>query len=41
MAIAERVAFGTLDNAPAEAIELRAGALSARILPFGATLANV
>lgn len=41
MAKAERVAFGTLDGAAAEAIELRAGALSARILPFGATLQSL
>jgi len=39
--MAERVAFGTLDGAPAEAIELRAGKLSARILPFGATLQSL
>ncbi|WP_230769405.1 aldose epimerase family protein [Sphingomonas sp. Leaf4] len=38
MATATRVSFGTLDGAPAEAIELAAGALFARILPFGATL---
>lgn len=41
MAEADRIAFGTLDNAAAEAIELRAGALSARILPFGATLQSL
>lgn len=41
MASAERVAFGTLDGALAEAIELRAGKLSARILPFGATLQSL
>ncbi|KQM20101.1 aldose epimerase [Sphingomonas sp. Leaf24] len=41
MADAERVAFGTLDGTPAEAIELRAGPLSARILPFGATLQSL
>ncbi len=41
MADAERMAFGTLDGAPAEAIELRAGTLSARILPFGATLQSL
>lgn len=41
MTNARRVAFGTLDGAPAEAIELSAGALSARILPFGATLQSL
>ncbi|WP_242119291.1 aldose epimerase family protein [Sphingomonas lacusdianchii] len=41
MADAKRVAFGTLDGAPAEAIELDAGKLSARILPFGATLQSL
>ncbi|MDJ0275417.1 aldose epimerase family protein [Sphingomonas sp. 2R-10] len=41
MAEADRIAFGTLDGAPAEAVELRAGALSARILPFGATLQSL
>ncbi len=38
MATATRVGFGTLDGAPADAIELACGALSARVLPFGATL---
>jgi aldose 1-epimerase len=38
MATAIRSAFGTLDGAPADAIELACGALSARILPLGATL---
>ncbi|MEP9401744.1 aldose epimerase family protein [Sphingomonas sp. VNH70] len=38
MATAIRTSFGTLDGAPAEAIELAAGELSARILPLGATL---
>ncbi len=41
MASARRIAFGTLDDAPAEAIDLTAGALSARILPFGATLQSL
>ncbi|MEH3040646.1 MAG: galactose mutarotase [Sphingomonas paucimobilis] len=41
MAEAHRIAFGTLDGAPAEAVELRAGALSARILPLGATLQSL
>ncbi len=38
---ATRIAFGTLDGAPAEAIELTNGALSARILPLGATLQSL
>lgn len=38
---AKRIAFGTLDDAPAEAIELTAGALSARVLPLGATLQSL
>ncbi len=41
MASARRIAFGTLDGAPAEAIDLTAGALSARILPLGATLQSL
>ncbi|WP_294322881.1 aldose epimerase family protein [uncultured Sphingomonas sp.] len=41
MTNAERVTFGTLDGQPAEAIELTAGALSARILPLGATLQSL
>lgn len=38
---ARRIAFGTLDGQPAEAIELTAGLLSARILPLGATLQSL
>ncbi|WP_242414660.1 aldose epimerase family protein [Sphingomonas panni] len=38
---AQRIAFGTLDGAPAEAIDLTAGTLSARILPLGATLQSL
>lgn len=41
MASARRIPFGTLDGAPAEAIDLTAGALSARILPLGATLQSL
>jgi len=41
MASAQRIAFGTLDGEPAEAIDLTAGALSARILPLGATLQSL
>ena len=41
MAGARRIPFGTLDDAPAEAIELTAGALSARVLPLGATLQSL
>lgn len=38
---AKQIPFGTLDGQPAEAIELTAGALSARILPLGATLQSL
>ncbi|MGW8189703.1 aldose epimerase family protein [Sphingomonas hankookensis] len=41
MTSAQRTAFGTLDGQPAEAIELTAGTLSARILPLGATLQSL
>ena len=41
MTSAQRIAFGTLDGQPAEAIELTAGTLSARILPLGATLQSL
>lgn len=41
MARAQRIPFGTLDGAPAEAIDLSAGPLSARILPLGATLQSL
>ncbi len=41
MTNAQRIPFGTLDGQPAEAIDLTAGALSARILPLGATLQSL
>lgn len=41
MTNAKRIPFGTLDGAPAEAIDLTAGTLSARILPLGATLQSL
>lgn len=41
MATAIRTDFGMLDGVPAEAIELTCGALSARVLPFGATLQSL
>lgn len=41
MVSAQRIPFGTLDGQPAEAIELTAGPLSARILPLGATLQSL
>ena len=41
MAGAQRIPFGTLDGAPAEAIDLTAGLLFARILPLGATLQSL
>lgn len=41
MTRAERIPFGTLDGQPAQAIELTAGPLFARILPLGATLQSL
>lgn len=38
---ARRIPFGTLNGQPAEAIDLTAGTLSARILPLGATLQSL
>lgn len=41
MGTATRIAFGMLDGMPADAVELAAGRLSARILAFGATLQSL
>ena len=41
MTNAQLIPFGTLDGQPAQAIDLTAGGLSARILPLGATLQSL